>query len=380
MRNSKSRQRPRVVVVAHGPPLKGGITTVALDLVESPELNSRFEMVFQNTTQAQDKRGVFAIGNVVRALVHAIRTFTLARRGAVVHTHSVQDPALVAWRQVLIALAARLRGARVLLHNHAYRLYMEPPRGYRVGSAHRLAFRLLDMLADANILLSAQGLTNMERLMPHTPLPVVPNSVVVDDFMVSSVDHDPAVLLFVGELLERKGLLVLLDALDILSSDESLPGWKPVIVGANKMGLDPEKDRIITEIRSRGYGSAMTGAVSRNEVYEHLARSDVFVFPSFVEGQPFSIIEALAAGVPIVASDIPTIADMITDGHEGLLFPVGDAEALARVLRELITDVPARKRMGENGHRRAVRTYDRKIFERRIADLYEEYARWDGGR
>lgn len=375
MKNSKSRPGPRVVVVAHGPPLKGGITTVALDLVESPELNSRFEMVFQNTTQAQGERGTFALINIVRAISHALRTFTLARRGAIVHTHSVQDPTLVAWRQVLIALAGRLRGARVLLHNHAFRLYMEPPRGYRIGFTHRLAFRILDLLADANILLSAQGLSNMERLMPHTALPVVPNSVVVDDFGLTSTDHDPAVLLFVGELLERKGILVLLDALDVLSADESLPPWKAVIVGANRMGLDPEKDRIITEIRSRGHGSAMTGSVSRSEVYDHLAKADVFVFPSFVEGQPFSVIEALAAGVPIVASDIPTIADMVSDGIEGRLVPTGDARALALALRELLTDVPARKRMGANGRQRAVRTYDRKVFETRIASLYEEYAR-----
>lgn len=373
MRESRSRSRPRVVVVAHGPPLKGGITTVALDLVESPELNTHFEMVFQNTTQAQDKRGTFAIGNVLRAVMHAIRTFTLARRGAIVHTHSVQDPTLVAWRQVLIAAAARLRGARVLLHNHAFRPYMEPAGGYRIGLAHRIAFRLLDLLADANILLSAQGLANIEPLMPHTPLPVVPNSVVVDDFVVSSVDHDPAVLLFVGELLERKGVLVLLDAFDILSQQD-LPAWKPVIVGANRMGLDPEKDRIITEIRSRGYGSAMTGAIQRDEVYEHLSRADVFVFPSFVEGQPFSVIESLAAGVPIVASDIPTIADMISDHNEGRLVPTGDAAALADALIELLRDVPTRKRMGDRCRQRAIRTYDRKIFEKRMASLYREYA------
>lgn len=375
MKTRKPTSRPRVVVVAHGPPLKGGITTVALDLVDSPQLNAQFDMVFQNTTQAEDNRGTFAIGNVIRAVAHALRTFTLSRRGAIVHTHSVQDPTLVAWRQVLIAAAARLRGARVLLHNHAFRPYMEPPGGYHVGLAHRIAFRLLDMLADANILLSAQGLGNIEPLMPHTPLPVVPNSVVVDDFVVSSVDHDPAVLLFVGELLERKGVLVLLDALDILSGRTDLPPWKPVIVGANRMGLDPEKDRMITEIRSRGYGSAMTGAVQRDDVYDLLSQADLFVFPSFVEGQPFSIIESLAAGVPVVASNIPTITDMVSDGIDGRLVPVGDPVALADALSELLNDVPARKRMGASGHDRAVRTYDRKVFESRISDLYREYAR-----
>lgn len=373
MRPARNNAKRRVIVVAHGPPLKGGITTVALDLIESPELNEEFEMVFQNTSQAQDKRGTFALENIVRAFAHAFRTFLLARRGAVVHTHSVQDPTLVAWRQVLIALAARLRGARVLLHNHAFRPYMEPPGGYRIGKAHRLAFLLLDRLADANILLSAEGLANMEPLMPHTPMPVVANSVVVNDFRISTVDHDPAVLLFVGELLERKGLLVLLDALDLLQERE-LPAWRMVIVGDNRMGLDPEKDRIVTEVRSRGYGSAMTGPVSREEVYERLSDADVFVFPTFVEGQPFSVIEALAAGVPIVASDIPTVADMVSDGVEGRLVPVGDPAALADALAELLGDVEERRRMGARGRKHALTSYDRAVFIDRIASLYREYS------
>src|SRR5690606_20650318 len=124
--------------------------------------------------------------------------------------HSVQDPTLVAWRQVLIAAAARLRGSRVLLHNHAYRPYMAEPGGYEVGRAHRLAFRLLDRLADANVLLTASGVANLAPLMPTTPLPVVANSVVVAEVERSAAVHDSAVILFVGELLERKGVLVLL--------------------------------------------------------------------------------------------------------------------------------------------------------------------------
>ncbi|HLU41853.1 MAG TPA: glycosyltransferase [Microthrixaceae bacterium] len=359
----------RVVVVAHGPPLRGGVTTVALDLVEDPVLNAEFEVVFQNTTQAQDKRGRFALENVWRAVSDAAGTFRLARRGAVVHTHSVQDPTLVAWRQVLIAAAARLRGARVLLHNHAFRPYMAPPGGYRVGRAHRWAFALLDRLAEANVVLSSAGIPNLAPLMPRTPMPVVANSVVVEDVQQSSADHEVPVLLFVGELLERKGVLVLLDALDRLR--ERVEGkWEVRIVGDTTAGVDPEKDRVIREVRARGYGDALTGGLPREEVYRHLAESDVFVFPTFVEGQPFSVIESLAAGVPIVGSDIPTVADMVTDGVHGRLVPPGDADALAGALEELLGDPAARRRMGAACRELALERFDRQVFRRRIAALY----------
>ena len=359
----------RVVVVAHGPPLKGGITTVAMDLVEDRGLNAEFEMVFQNTGQAQDKRGSFALENVWRAVSHAMTTFRLARPGAVVHTHSVQDPTFVAWRQVAIALAARLRGARVMLHNHAFRPYMEPAGEYRIGRAHRLAFRLLDRLADVNVLLTPVGLANLQPLMPHTWMPAVANSVIVDEIETSTADHTPVVLLFVGELLERKGILVLLDALDALSA-QGVTGWEVRIVGDNSPGLDPEKDRVTAAVRARGYGDAMTGAVPRAEVYRHLREADVFVFPTFVEGQPFSVIEAFAAGVPIIGSDIPTVAGMITDGEQGLLVPVRDPRQLSTALAELIGDPERRRRMGAAGRATAEAQYDRAVFREHIAELY----------
>lgn len=106
-----------------------------------------------------------------------------------------------------------------------------------------------------------------------------------------------------------------------------------------------------------------------------MARSDVFVFPTFVEGLPFSLIEAMAAGLPIVASDIPTIEGMITDDIHGKLVPVRDAHALADAVAELISDVATRRRMGSAGRAKAVETYDRKVFIERIASLYREYGR-----
>lgn len=359
------------MLVSHGPPLKGGVTTVAVDLIEDPGLNAEFEMVFQNTSQAEDKRGKLAAKNIWRAVTHALETFRLARRGSVVHSHSVQDPTLVAWRQVPIAVAARLRGARVLLHNHAYRPYMAPPGGYRIGVAHRLAFRLLDRLAYANVLLAASGIRNIEPLMPHTSLPVVANSVVVSDVPRSSVDHSEPVLLFVGELLERKGVLVMLDALDLLRERHAGP-WSIRIVGNDTRGLDPDKDLVIEEIHARGYGDALTGPIGRDEVFRHLSESDVFVFPSFVEGQPFSVIESLAAGVPIVGSDIPTVADMVIDGRHGLLVDAGDPEALATALAELLRDPSRRREMGSAARALAEERFDRSVFRERIAELYRE--------
>lgn len=364
----------RVVVVSHGPPMRGGIATVALDIVEDPRLNEEFEVVFLNTSQNDDARGEFGIRNILRASSNAFDTFRLARRGSVVHTHSVQHPVFVAWRQVAIALAARLRGARVVLHNHGSLPYMTEPGGYTVNSAHRLAFRLLDRLASANVLIGDSGIANMRPLMPRIDLPVVHNSVVVNEVTPSSGVHEPPVLLFVGELLERKGLSVLLDALDLLDGSVD-HDYELRIVGDDSPGLDSDKDAMVAKIRDRGRGAALTGPVPRSAVYGHMSGADIFVLPTEYEGQPFTIIESLAAGVPIVATDIPAIRSMLTDGENASLVPWADAEALASALEALLDDPEKRRRISRANRELAGQRFDRSVFRRQLADLYRMHGR-----
>ena len=361
----------RVVVVAHGPPVKGGIATVALDLIEDPGLNAEFEMLFLNTAQNDSQRGEFALSNVKRAFADAVGIFRLARRGTVVHTHSVQYPWLVGWRQVSIALAARLRGARVLLHNHAQPPYMEPPGEYRVSRMNRWAFAVLDRLADANILIAPAGEPNIRQFMPTVDLPVIANSVVVDAVVPTAADHEPPVVLFIGELLERKGIVILLDALDLLDARDV--AYELRIIGDNRPGLDPLKDEMVAEITRRGRAAAMTGPVSREEVYRHLSEADLYVFPTFTEGQPFTVIEALAAGVPIVASDIQAISNMIVDGDNGRLLSIDDTPGFADAMAGLIADPGARRTIGSANRALAYQRFDRAVFRDRIAALYRRH-------
>lgn len=364
----------RVVVVAHGPPLKGGITTVAMDLVEDPGLNAEFEMVFVNTSQNEDARGKVSIQNVRRLVADAVATFRRARRGAVVHTHSVQEPSPVAWRQVGIALAARLRGANVVLHNHAAAPYMMPPGRYRPARLNRWAFSLLDRLAVENVLLAESGVPNLRPWFPTTSLPVVNNSVVVDDVPTSDADHDPPVVLFVGELLARKGVRTLLDALDLVDERGNVD-YELRIVGNDTLGLDPDKDEMIREVHRRGRAGSLTGPVERHEVYRHLSEADLYVLPTDYEGQPFGVIEALAAGVPIVATDIPSLASMFDDPANGRLIERTDTQGFAMAIESLLVDPGERRRIRAENRSLARERFDRAVFRKRVAEIYRCHGR-----
>jgi glycosyltransferase involved in cell wall biosynthesis len=251
---------------------------------------------------------------------------------------------------------------------------MERPGEYRVGRLNRWAFAALDRLVDANILIAAAGEPNIRPYMPTVALPVVHNSAVVDNMVRSSAVHDPPVVLFIGELLERKGLVTLLDALDQLDA-RGVGDYELRIIGDNRPGLDPDKDAMVAEIVRRGRGDTMTGPLSRAEVYANLAEADLYVFPTWTEGQPFTVIEALSSGVPIVASDIQAISAMIDDPTHGRLLEMHDVAGFADAIGGLLADPDERRRISAANRARAHERFDRPVFRARIAELYRQHGR-----
>lgn len=171
-------------------------------------------------------------------------------------------------------------------------------------------------------------------------------------------------LLFVGRLAAVKGVRVLFDAFRRLR--ETRPTAVLTLVGDG-----PDRAALEQEARSAGLGEAVVfaGYQTQTQVAEHLARSDVFVLPSFAEGLPVVLMEALASRTPAVATRIAGVAELIADGKTGVLVPPGDVESLTAALDRLLSDPDARTRLGEAGRARVVEGFDSSRESARLADL-----------
>ena len=111
---------------------------------------------------------------------------------------------------------------------------------------------------------------------------------------------------------------------------------------------------------------------ARADIPELLAHSDVFVLSSRSEGFPVSVLEAMAAGLPVVATDVGGVAEAVEDGETGLLVPATDAEALARALERLLADGELRRRLGAAGRARALSLFDLPRYRAAYEELYRE--------
>lgn len=151
-------------------------------------------------------------------------------------------------------------------------------------------------------------------------------------------------VVMIGRLADGKGFDVLLDAIGAIDVDE----FSVCIVGDG-----PMYDSIRNSIARRGLSDRVFLTGYRDDIPQILAASDVLVLPSFREGTPRVITEAMASGLPVVATDIAGIPEQVIDGESGYLIPPGDEHALADRLRELLLNRKHRVKMGRRGSERA---------------------------
>ena len=172
-------------------------------------------------------------------------------------------------------------------------------------------------------------------------------------------------LIFIGRLARVKGVPLLLDALARLAPDH--PDLRLTLVGDGP-------DRVSLQAEAEALGLAervqFTGLLCAAEVAEALAAHDALVLPSFAEGLPVVLMEALASRLPVVATQVAGIPELVRDGETGLLVPPGDAEALAAAIARLLADPDLCRRMGEAGRARVLAEHDIDREAARLAALF----------
>ena len=136
------------------------------------------------------------------------------------------------------------------------------------------------------------------------------------------------------------------------------------------VGEGPDRPRLEEEIEALGLSGRVRLAGERRDVPELLAAADVFVLPSASEGLPVSVLEAMAAGLPVIASRVGGVPEQVSDGETGLLVEPGDPSDLTAALDRLIADPSLRRRLGAAGRARAEQAFDLDPFRRAHVELY----------
>nr|BCX01989.1 MAG: glycosyl transferase family 1 [Bacteroidota bacterium] len=296
---------------------------------------------------------------VMVPLYRLIRDF----RPQVVHTH----------RYVLRYALAPVMRNRVPVRVHTVHNVAQNEVDTVGKWVHRLAFGLFGVVPVS----ISQGVAATVKALYGQRLntPVIYNGIPTERFLSLNKpikrQDEKRVLLHIGRFAPQKNHLLLLEG--FARAQARYPDLELWLVGDGP--LRPEVERWV---RERGLLDRVCLLGLRNDVPELLAQADMLLLPSDWEGVPLVVLEAMAAGKPVVATRVGGVPELVEDGRTGLLVPPQDPEALAAAILRLAQDAELRREMGEAGRRRALERFDIQKTARAYGELYLKLLRKTG--
>jgi len=274
--------------------------------------------------------------------------------------------------EVTLAFFGLPCGAVALLLKWIYRVpYIVSLRGGDVPGFRPYDFRLYHKLAapflrsiwrhaDA-IIANSNGLQKLALAFDgRYQIPVIPNGVDTSRYTAPNRDWTPPHILSVGRVVYQKGFDLAMQALSQLKDLE----WTWTIAGDG-----PQMATL--KAMAEGFGIQervhFTGWLSSEQLKEQYAAANVFLFPSRHEGMPNAVLEAMASGLPVIASQIAGNEELVADGETGRLVPPEDADALGEALKKLLVEEGVREQMGQAARRRVESSFS----WNRVAEQYE---------
>lgn len=358
-------RKPRLLILITLSELGGAQTAVSLLL---PGLVDRFEVTLaaQGTgplREAADAAGVpYVELQHIRRAIHpwqdALGLVELVRlcrrlRPDIVHAHSSKVGVLGRFAASLTRVPARV----YTVHGWSFAAY-----DGLAGRVYLWLERLMRPLTTAVVCVAeaTRGQGVAARACDPSRTVVIHNAVEVGSFGARVESNGPPRIVSVGRFAYPKDFATLLESLTLLDAD-----YRAALAGDG-----PDLAEVATAVEARGLSDRVELLGAQGNVGELLARSDVFVLSSLSEGFPVSILEAMAAGLPVVATDVGGVAEAVADGETGMLVPAADPEALAGALERVVADVEVRRRLGAAGRARALRLFDAPRYRAAHLDLY----------
>jgi glycosyltransferase involved in cell wall biosynthesis len=305
----------------------------------------------------------FMPGPFVIAGMTAACRLSRRRRYDVIHVHWPLPLALLGWA------AQRARPAKLVTTFYGAELQLAkqraPWRRFLAWAARR---------SDRVIAISDYTAREVRELAPVAPT-IIPYTTAIADPGASAVRARATrdgrfTVLFVGRLVERKGVTHLVQAMRELPGDLNA---RLVIVGEG-----PERESLERQVAAAGLTGRveLRGRIPHEELERAYATADVFVLPAIVdsrgdtEGLGVVLLEAMSHGVPVIASRVGGIPDIVVDGEAGLLVPPGNAGALAAAIERIARDSALAERLGAAGVRRLREQFSWEAVTRRYLDVY----------
>ncbi|MGQ9881974.1 MAG: glycosyltransferase family 4 protein [Armatimonadota bacterium] len=355
--NTQTRDGIQIIMLGPALDVRGGVSSVErLILAHAPADVHIHHIATMRDGSRWRKMFVF-LSAAVRLVV-----LLLTKRVHLVHIHFASHAST--WRKSLLAMLTHLAGKPYILHAHGggFRdFYFRQPRLLQRWIARMLrgSHRLVTLSEEWKQYYQHTFRLPLERVV------VLPNPVLLPTKLPNRSHRSTVTLLFLGRMGHIKGSMRVVQAVRILP-EEVRARTRLILAG------DGDVDSVRRAVNEMGMERGVTvmdwvTAEQRNAL---LAGADVLVLPSLNEGLPMSVLEAMSWGLPVIASPVGGIPEVVKDGYNGLLVPATDIPAISAAIGQLVEDEPLRLQMGENA-RTSVEGLDISCYWQNLRSLYQ---------
>lgn len=342
-RERGSRRSPlRVLLIAPLPPPKGGLATwteivlratkdsseVCVDLVDSSQ---RTEHLEQRGTVERIGIGVRQALFTFRATLNALKYFEADV------AHLTTSGSLGLLRDLVLTGYLKLSKVPVVTQLHFGRLGQPG----QVRTVESLLIRTLARSSDLVLALDSRTESALRKWVSADKVMNISNPVEVNDLAGPTNSNRDPIILCAGRVEEAKGVRELLQAWSRVEAED----WQLHIAGHCDQGFLNQIETSLTQMPSVHFH----GEINRLALMSLMARSSVFVLPSHSEALPYAVLEAMGAAMPIVASSVGALPDVVTP-ENGILVPPRDPTALRVAIQEMVDDPSRRLGMGRASH------------------------------
>ena len=284
----------------------------------------------------------------------------------VVHVHFSSDSSFI--RKSYFIKAARRHGKKIVLHQHGgdFKNYY----GKELDERGRKRVKDVFGMGDVMLVLTSSWKEFFSGITDSGKIEVFPNGIRTEGREISSeIEKDYNKILFLGRICKDKGIDELLEAVGKIHDAHS--NVRLYIGGIYE---DQEFKR---KIEKSGSFCEYIGWVTGKEKEEYLNKCGILVLPSYYEGFPVSIIEAMFHNSAVIASRVGGIPDIIDDGKDGLLISPKDSGELREAIEKLISDKDLAKKLGINGQKKVLEKYSVEENIKRLIRIYSKLCRTD---
>jgi len=330
------------------PPYMG--PTLATNVILSSRLNNEFTMIHLNTS---DHRGLTSLGkrdlkNLCVAFKHYLILFWLivTKRPSLVYI-PISQTSLGYFRDAGFILISKLFNRKVICHLRGGNFLNWYNSLHRLGQ--RIVYRIHN-LVDGQIVLGEKLKNLFLYILPSEKIFVVPNGKNIEINYLKKKQSEKIKVLFLSNFIREKGILDVLRAASLIY--QHYKDIEAIFAGSwMDQNTRIEFEKILNE--NFDLPINIIGPVYEQAKYDLLLSSDIFIFPTYypAEGHPWVIVEAMAAGLPIITTDQGAITESVIDGVNGFIVEKRNPRQIAEKIKFLIENSDIRKKMGEESQR-----------------------------